>query len=87
MHVSIGEELLFLTMLSNLYFPFSHLFFKNVCQSLEDLNQDPEKVYFGRYESRVQIFWMNWSDVCKYNKEEGLGVRDLRVVNLSILAK
>jgi hypothetical protein len=36
---------------------------------------------------RRRISWVKWSDICKPKKEGGLGIRDLRVVNLSLLAK
>ena len=34
-----------------------------------------------------KINWVRWSLVCKPKEEGGLGVRDVRVVNLSLLAK
>jgi hypothetical protein len=33
------------------------------------------------------IFWVKWDDICKPKKEGGLGIRDLRLVNVSLLAK
>lgn len=34
-----------------------------------------------------KINWVKWSVVCKPKKEGGLGVRDVRAVNLSLLGK
>jgi hypothetical protein len=34
-----------------------------------------------------RISWVKWTDICKPKKEGGLGIRDLRLVNLSLLAK
>ncbi|MCI14824.1 putative non-LTR retroelement reverse transcriptase, partial [Trifolium medium] len=34
-----------------------------------------------------KVCWVKWEEVCKPKKEGGLGVRDLRLVNLSLLAK
>jgi hypothetical protein len=31
--------------------------------------------------------WVKWEDICKPKKEGGLGVKNLRVMNLSLLAK
>jgi hypothetical protein len=31
--------------------------------------------------------WVKWEDVCKPKKDAGLGIRDLRLANLSLLAK
>ncbi|PNX84009.1 ribonuclease H [Trifolium pratense] len=34
-----------------------------------------------------KIPWVNWQDVCRSKKEGGLGVKDLRIMNISLLAK
>ncbi|PNY12727.1 ribonuclease H [Trifolium pratense] len=34
-----------------------------------------------------KISWVNWLDVCRSKKEGGLGVKDLRIMNISLLAK
>jgi hypothetical protein len=36
---------------------------------------------------RSGICWVKWDDICKPKKEGGLGIRDLRLVNVSLLAK
>ncbi|MCH81167.1 LINE-1 reverse transcriptase like, partial [Trifolium medium] len=42
---------------------------------------------WGGLSKRRQISWVKWADICKPKKEGGLGIRDLRLVNLSLLAK
>ncbi|MCH82343.1 LINE-1 reverse transcriptase like, partial [Trifolium medium] len=42
---------------------------------------------WGGLSKRHGICWVKWDDVCKPKKEGGLGIRDLRVTNLSLLAK
>jgi hypothetical protein len=37
--------------------------------------------------NRRKINWVKWEDVCKPKKEGGLGIRDLRLTNISLLAK
>ncbi|MCI57449.1 ribonuclease H protein, partial [Trifolium medium] len=34
-----------------------------------------------------KIPWVSWTNVCKPKTDGGLGVRDLRVVNLALLGK
>jgi hypothetical protein len=41
----------------------------------------------GGLSMRCRIRWVKWSDICKPKRNRGLGVRDLRVFNLSLLAK
>jgi hypothetical protein len=31
--------------------------------------------------------WVKWKDVCRPKKDGGLGIRDLQVMNISLLAK
>jgi hypothetical protein len=37
--------------------------------------------------SRSKISWVKWDEVCKPKKDGGLGVRNLRLTNISLLAK
>ena len=34
-----------------------------------------------------KISWVRWKAVCQYKEEGGLGVRDVRILNVSLLAK
>jgi hypothetical protein len=42
---------------------------------------------WGGVSLKRRISWVKWSDICKPKKEGGLGIRDLRLVNVSLLAK
>ncbi|MCH94974.1 LINE-1 reverse transcriptase like, partial [Trifolium medium] len=42
---------------------------------------------WGGLSKRNRICWVKWDDFCKPKSEAGLGIRDLRLVNLSLLAK
>ncbi|KAK2426239.1 hypothetical protein P8452_40952 [Trifolium repens] len=42
---------------------------------------------WGGLSLKRRISWVKWEDVCRPKKEGGLGIRDLRLVNLSLLAK
>jgi hypothetical protein len=37
--------------------------------------------------SRKKICWVKWAEICRTKKEGGLGIRDLRILNLSLLGK
>jgi mannosylglycoprotein endo-beta-mannosidase len=41
----------------------------------------------GGLSKRRRISWVKWEDICKPKIEGGLGIKDLRLVNLSLLAK
>jgi hypothetical protein len=42
---------------------------------------------WGGLSKRRKISWVKWTEICKPKKDGGLGIRDLRLVNLSLLAK
>ncbi|GAU40168.1 hypothetical protein TSUD_292720 [Trifolium subterraneum] len=42
---------------------------------------------WGGLSKRTRICWVRWNDICKPKKEAGLGFKDLRVVNISLLTK
>jgi hypothetical protein len=46
-----------------------------------------QKFLWSGLSNRSKISWVKWEDVCKPKKEGGLGVRDLRLTNISLLAK
>jgi hypothetical protein len=42
---------------------------------------------WGGSSNKVKVAWVKWSDVCRPKEEGGLGVRDLRLMNISLLTK
>jgi hypothetical protein len=42
---------------------------------------------WGGLSKKSRMCWVKWSDICRPKKEGGLGIRDIRVMNLSLLAK
>jgi hypothetical protein len=45
------------------------------------------KFLWSGLSNRSKISWVKWSNVCKPKSDGGLGVRDLRLTNISLLAK
>jgi hypothetical protein len=43
--------------------------------------------FWGGLASRRSMCWVKWSEICKPKKEGGLGIKDLRLMNKSLLAK
>ncbi|GAU10885.1 hypothetical protein TSUD_425050, partial [Trifolium subterraneum] len=42
---------------------------------------------WGGLSNRSKTCWVKWDDICRPKNEAGLGIRDLRLVNTSLLAK
>ncbi|PNX73974.1 ribonuclease H, partial [Trifolium pratense] len=45
------------------------------------------KFLWSGLSNKNKISWVKWDDVCRPKKDGGLGVRDLKLTNLSLLAK
>jgi hypothetical protein len=45
------------------------------------------KFFWSGLSNRAKITWVKWDDMCKPKVDGGLGVRDLRLTNISLLAK
>ncbi|WJX38360.1 hypothetical protein P8452_26031 [Trifolium repens] len=42
---------------------------------------------WGGASGKKKIAWVKWSDICRSKEKGGLGIRNLRLVNISLLAK
>jgi hypothetical protein len=42
---------------------------------------------WGGLSNSRRINWVKWTEICKTKKVGGLGMKDLRLMNLSLLAK
>jgi hypothetical protein len=54
---------------------------------LEKNSSNSTKLLVGGPKSARKIAWVSWGKVCKSKRDGGLGVRDLRAVNLALLGK
>ncbi|KAK2449806.1 hypothetical protein QL285_008962 [Trifolium repens] len=45
------------------------------------------KFFWGGLSNRRKMCWVKWADICRTKKEGGLGIKDLRLMNKSLLAK
>jgi hypothetical protein len=45
------------------------------------------KFLWGGLSSKNKMCWVSWSEICKSKKEGGLGLKDLRLMNCSLLSK
>ena len=43
--------------------------------------------WWGQMEKKTKMAWPSWDKVCKLKEEGGLGFRDLKTFNFSLLAK
>jgi hypothetical protein len=68
--------------------PIFHLFFLKMPQKVwKKVVRIQREFLWGGVKGGRKINWIKWSVVCKDKRNGGLGVRDIRIVNLSLLAK
>jgi hypothetical protein len=61
--------------------------FEDAGDCLEESGVPPKGISLGGVRGGNKVSWLKWSVVCKAKNKGGLGVRDVRLVNLSLLTK
>jgi len=86
-YVSLGGRVVLLNSVLNAI----HIFYMSVMKMLvlvwKKIVRLQREFLWGGVKRSRSIPWVSWSVVCKPKREGGLGVRDLRQVNLALLAK
>lgn len=62
-------------------------FLKMPVKVLRKIVQIQRSFMWGDIKGEPKIYWVSWANVCKPMSKCGLGVRDFRLVNLTVLAK
>jgi hypothetical protein len=85
--VSLGGRIVLLNSVLNVIPIFYLSFLKIPVQVWKIIKRIQREFLWGCRGGRKRVNWVKWDDVCKPKHLGGLGVRDLRVVNISLLAK
>jgi hypothetical protein len=85
--VSLGGRLTLLNaVLSDI--PIFFLSFMKLPASVwKEIVRIQRKFLWGGVSDRKRINWVKWETICLPKAEGGLGVRDIRIMNISLLAK
>ncbi|MCH79404.1 LINE-1 reverse transcriptase like [Trifolium medium] len=86
-HISFGGRIVLINSVLNSIPIFYMSFLKMPIQVVKLIIQIQRNFLWGGVNGGRKISWISWKTVCQEKKEGGLGVRDVRVVNLSLLAK
>jgi hypothetical protein len=86
-HVSLGGRIVLINAVLNAI-PISYLsYFKMPKKVWNELIKIQRVFLWAGLSKTSKTCWVRWEVICRPKKEGGLGVRDLRLVNISLLAK
>jgi mannosylglycoprotein endo-beta-mannosidase len=86
-YVSLGGRIVLINSVLN-SMPIFHLsFLKLPCKVRKKIVSIQREFLWGGARGGKKVSWVRWGVVCKAKKNGGLGVRDIDLVNVSLLAK
>jgi hypothetical protein len=86
-YVSLGGRIVLLNSVLNTISIFYLSFLKILVQVWKQVRRIQREFLWGGRRGRKRISWVKWDVICLPKKKGGLGVRDICVVNISLLAK
>lgn len=86
-HVSLGGRITLLNSVLNAIPIFFLSFMKISAKVVKMVVPIQRDFLWGGVRGGRKICWVNWKRICQPKSKGGLGVRDVKIVNLSLLAK
>ncbi|PNX74297.1 ribonuclease H [Trifolium pratense] len=86
-HISLGGRLVLINSVLNSLPIFYLSFMKMPVQVIKKVTRIQREFLWGGVNGGKKLGWIKWKVVCQEKKNGGLGVRDIKVVNLSLLMK
>ncbi|MCH88765.1 RNA-directed DNA polymerase (Reverse transcriptase), partial [Trifolium medium] len=85
--ISLGGRIVLIKLVLN-SIPIFHLsFMKMPVQVIKKVTRIQRDFLWGGVKGGRKLSWVKWKVVCQPNKNGGLGIRDLKVTNISLLMK
>jgi hypothetical protein len=86
-YVSFGGRIVLLNAVLNAILVFYLSYLKIPVQVWKKVRRIQREFLWGARTGHKKISWINWDTICLPKKKGGLGVRDIRAVNISLLTK
>ncbi|KAK2444918.1 hypothetical protein QL285_015908 [Trifolium repens] len=86
-YVSLGGRIVLINAVLNALPIFFLSYLKMPVKVWREVVKIQRNFLWGGLANRRKLCWVKWSAICKPKKEGGLGIKDLRLMNSSLLAK
>ncbi|MCI10071.1 RNA-directed DNA polymerase (Reverse transcriptase), partial [Trifolium medium] len=86
-HISLGGRIVMINVVLNAIPLFYLSFLKMPAKVWKKVVRIQREFLWGRGRGGKKISWVRWSVVCQDKNKGGLGVQDIRLVNISLLSK
>ncbi|CAJ2628200.1 unnamed protein product [Trifolium pratense] len=86
-HLSLGGRLVLINSVLNSLPIFFLSYMKTPAQVIKKVTRIQREFLWGGVNGGRKLSWIKWRVVCQEKKNGGLGVRDIKLVNLSLLMK
>lgn len=86
-YISLGGRIVLLNSVLNSIPIFYLSFLKMPVKVINKVEGIQRRFLWGGIGGHKKICWVKWSKVCQPRSHGGLGVRDIKLVNISLLAK
>jgi hypothetical protein len=86
-YISLGGRIVLLNSVLNSIPIFYLSFFKMPIKVVKKMKGIQRRFLWGGVGDNKKVCWVKWRNVCQPKSKGGLGVRDIKLVNISLLAK
>jgi hypothetical protein len=86
-YISLGGRIVLINAVLNALPIFFLFYIRMPTKVWKEVVKIQRNFFWRRLSQKRRMCWVKWEDICKPKKEGGLGVKNLCVMNLSLLAK
>ncbi|KAK2420573.1 hypothetical protein QL285_031284 [Trifolium repens] len=86
-HISLGGRIVMINAVLSAIPVFFLSYMKMPMKVWREVVKIQRTFLWGGLSKRTKVCWVSWDDICRPKNEAGLGIRDLRLVNISLLTK
>jgi hypothetical protein len=86
-YISLGGRIVLINAMLNAIPIFFLSYMRMPVKVWREVVSIQRKFFWGGLSNKRKMCWVKWGEICKSKKDGGLGIKDLRLMNKSLLAK